>query len=108
MIDQYNIQLDDLPPDFRNIAETIGLEPTLKLVEARGGDGLYVPTVATVCRADRDRAIRAEFNGASHRDLARKYDLTVVRIRTIVGQAAGSSKNRTSGVDIIDKQMTLF
>ena len=45
MIDQYHIQLDDLPPDFREIAETIGLEPTLKLVQARSGEGIYVPKV---------------------------------------------------------------
>ena len=104
MIDQYNIQLDDFPPDFQDIAETIGLEPTLKLVEARSGEGIYVPKVDKVCRAARDRAIRAEFTGTNHRELARKYGLTVVWIRSIVGQ----SPTRSSGVDIVDNQLSLF
>ena len=104
MIDQYNIQLDDLPPDFRDIAETIGLEPTLKLVEARSGEGIYVPKVDKVCRAARDRAIRSEFTGTNHRELARKYGLTVVWIRAIVGQ----DPDRPAGEDVIDKQLPLF
>lgn len=104
MIDQYDIQLDDLPPDFRDIAETIGLDPALKLVKARGGEGVYVPKVEKVYRAARDRAIRAEFTGANYRELARKYDLTVVWIRAIVGQASGQA----TGVDVIDKQIPLF
>lgn len=104
MIDQYDIQLDDLPPDFRDIADTIGLDPALKLVQARGGEGVYVPKVDKVCRAARDRAIRAEFTGANHRELARKYSLTVVWIRAIVSQAPAHA----TGVDIIDKQISLF
>jgi Mor family transcriptional regulator len=86
------------------LAETIGLGPALQLVQARGGEGVYVPKAENVCRAARDRAIRAEFNGANHRELARKYGLTVVWIRAIVGQ----SPNRPSGVDIVDKQIPLF
>ena len=104
MIDQYNIQIDDLPPDFRDIAETIGMEPALKLVQARGGEGIYIPKADKVCRAARDRAIRSEFNGANHRELARKYGLTVVWIRSIVGE----SPSRPTGVDIIDRQIPLF
>ena len=104
MLNQYNIQLTDLPPDFRDIAETIGMEPALKLVQARGGEGIYVPKAEKVCRAARDRAIRSEFNGANHRELARKYGLTVVWIRNIVGVSHG----RSTGVDIFDKQIPLF
>ena len=104
MIDRYDIQLGDLPPDYREVAETIGLEPALRLVQARGGEGVYVPKADKVCRAARDRAIRAAFTGSNHRELARKYGLTVVWIRAIVGQAA----HRAAGVDIIDKQIPLF
>ena len=104
MINQYDIQIDDLPPDFREIADTIGLGPALKLVAARGGEGIYIPKVEKVCRAARDRAIRAEFTGANYRELARKYDLTVVWIRAIVGPAPA----RAIGADAIDKQRSLF
>jgi len=48
---QLDVQLDDLPSDFREIAETIGLDPALKLVQARGGEGVYIPKFEKVCRA---------------------------------------------------------
>jgi Mor family transcriptional regulator len=79
MIEQYDIKIDDLPPEFREIAEHIGLEPALRLVEIRAGEGVYVPKPEKICRAARDRAIRAEFDGRNYRDLARKYGLTLFR-----------------------------
>lgn len=104
MIGNLDIQLSDLPPDFREIAETIGLDPALELVQARGGEAVYIPKVEKVCRAARDRAIRAEFNGKNHRELARRYGLTVVWIRAIVDQ----NHDLGVGIDTIDKQIPLF
>jgi Mor family transcriptional regulator len=101
---KFDIKMDDLPPDFREIAETIGLDPALKLVQVRGGEGIYIPKAEKVRRAARDRAIRAEFNGKNHRELARRYGLTVVWIRAIVAQ----NHDLGAGVDIIDKQIPLF
>ena len=103
MIDQFDIQIDDLNPDFREVAETIGLEPALKLVQARGGEAVWIPRLEKICRAARDRAIRAEFNGHNFRELARKYRLTVVWIRNIVGEHAADEKGKP-----IDKQRSLF
>jgi len=99
-----DIKIDDLPPDFREIAEAIGLDPAIKLVQIRGGEAIYVPKVEKVYRAARDRAIRAEFNGGNHRELARKYGLTVVWVRAIVDQTAKSS----TSVDTMDRQIPLF
>ena len=62
------------------------------------------PKWEKVCRAARDRAIRAEFTGTNHRELARKYGLTVVWIRAILDQ----SPTRPTGVDVVDKQIPLF
>jgi len=104
MINGYDIRLEDLPPEFRTIAEEISLSAALRLVELRGGEGIYVPKPDQLCRAARDRAIRAEFDGNNYRELARKYGLTVVWIRTIVG----GGKSSKTGVDIIDKQQSLF
>lgn len=103
MINELDIRIEDLPPEYREIADEIGLAPALKLVRIRGGEGIYVPKMEKVSRAARDRAIRAEFDGSNHRELARKWDLTVVWIREIVGK-----NNRHTGVDVIDKQISLF
>lgn len=78
------IQFEDLPPDFQDLAAEICFEATVKLIESRGGEGLYIPKPEKVLRAARDRAIRREFDGTNHRELARKYGLTVTWIRAIV------------------------
>ena len=84
MLGKHRILMEDLPPDFQDLAEAIGFEATIKLIESRGGEGLYIPKPEKVLRAARDRAIRREFDGTNHRELARKYGLTVTWIRTIV------------------------
>ena len=84
MLDIKHIQLEDLPPDLQDLADTIGFDATVKLIECRGGEGLYIPKPEKVLRAARDRFIRKEFDGTNHRELARKYGLTVTWIRAIV------------------------
>lgn len=88
MIDASDIRIDDLPPEFRDVADAIGFGAALRLVEVRGGEAIYIPKMDKLARFARDRAIRAEFTGCNHRELARKYNLTVVMIRRIVGGAA--------------------
>lgn len=103
-IEEYDIRPGDLPPEYREIAEAIGMDAALTLVRIRGGEGIYVPKFEKISRAARDRAIRAEFNGANHRELARRHGLTVSWIYVIVGQTAPEK----SGIDVIDNQMSLF
>lgn len=104
MTERYNIKIDDLPPDFREIAEVIGLEAALLLVSVRGGEAVYIPKGDKVARLARNRAILAEFDGANHRALARKYDLTVVMIRNIVNDHPKSG----AGADARPRQLSLF
>ncbi len=105
MIKLFDVRMDDLPPDYKDVAETIGLEPALKLVQARGGEGVYVPKVEKICRQARDRAIRSEFNGCNHKDLARKYNLTTVWVRQILAGKSGPGNKSNAGSD---GQISLF
>ncbi len=52
-----------------------------------GGERLYVPCTVVDRRA-RDSAIRAEFNGRNHDELARKWDISRASVYRIVAQAA--------------------
>ncbi len=104
MIDGYDIQPHDIPDGYQDVVDAIGMEAALKLVETMGGGPLYVPTKKDICRGARDRAIRAEFNGRNHRELATKHNLSLTWIRTIVGP----SGRRRTGVDTIDRQLQLF
>ena len=82
----YDIRLEDLPEECRQIAEVIGLAATLALVQARGGEPLYLPKPERLAIQARNRAIRAQFDGCNHHELARKFSLTVQWIREIVGR----------------------
>ena len=82
--DKYQIRISDLPGEVRAIAKLIGLKSTLKLVTEYNGDSVYIPKYDAIIRAVRDRAIRAEFNGANQKELARKFNLTSHTIRQII------------------------
>jgi Mor family transcriptional regulator len=79
-----DIQLDDLPAEYRSVAEIIGLDAYLRLVDRMAGSQIYVPKWESVARAARDRAIRAGFNGVNYDELARTHGLTVSWVRSIV------------------------
>lgn len=91
-----DIRMEDLAPDFRWVAEVIGLEAALRLVAIRGGDTLYVPMLHTISRKARNRGIAEEFNGVNHREVARAHDLTVSAVRLIV-RAAGDKQYAQDG-----------
>lgn len=80
------IPLEDLPEEYQIVAELFGVEGALKLAKESGGMRIYVPKFEKLIRARRDVRIRAEFNGANHRELARKYELTETWVREIVGR----------------------
>ena len=99
----YEIHIDDLPEDCRDIAEIIGLDNLIALVKARGGETLYLPKPERLAIGARNRMICKQFDGRNYRELARKYDLTETWIREIVaeGRSGGPSHNK-------QKQMVLF
>ena len=82
---QEEIPVDILPEIYRDIAETVGLEATLALGREFGGMSLYLPKLETALRGWRDSKIRGEFTGANIPQLAKKYRLTSVRVRQILG-----------------------
>lgn len=84
MNNSVQITMDDLPDELRDIAEIIGLDDVVTLMEARGGEAVYFQKLETVTKKIRNREIRRSFNGMNHRELARRYGLSVRMIRRIV------------------------
>lgn len=80
------IPLEDLPEEYQIVAELFGVDGALRLAKESGGMRIYVPKFEKLIRARRDERIRAEFNGANHRELARKYELTETWVREIVAR----------------------
>ena len=58
------VTLEDIPEEYRDIAETVGLE--------------------ALERQARNRAIRSQFNGGNYRSLAAQYRLSERQIRKII------------------------
>lgn len=80
----YTVQPEDVPEEFRDVAEELGMEAFLKLVTLCGGQDLYIPKRESLERGPRDRAIRARFDGGNYRALAAQYRLSVRQIRKII------------------------
>lgn len=65
-----------------------------------GGVATYIPRGLSYELSLRDRQIWSEFKGDNHAELARRYDMTEMRVRQIVAQAAR--------VDRAARQQALF
>lgn len=86
-----------LPPQMRMIARVIGLAETVRLIEARGGNRMYVPLQPARCQALRDvlspGALTAlcESFGGKRLELP-KNDKVIQQIRNIAIRAARRHK----------------
>ena len=78
--------IERLPGDLKEVAELIGLELTLALVERFGGAYIRVPRCEGLMREIRDNGIRALYDagGCTIRTLAVRFHLTDRRISDIL------------------------
>lgn len=78
------MSIERLPDELQTLAQNIGMETTLRVIEILGGINIYFPKLGSLVRPIRDNNIRKEFTGANHRSLAKKYNLTESWVRNIV------------------------
>lgn len=87
MIDVNDIQLDDLPDEFRAVALLIGMPAALELVNGFAGCQLYVPKLETLTRQQKNRRMYDEFmESGNYKRVAVKYGLSESRTRQIVNE----------------------
>lgn len=85
-----DITLEDLSDEQREVAELIGLNKYLEMVELLGGETLYIPKSDCLLRTVRNRLIKEERKaGKSYRFLAKKYHLTKNTIINILSGLSG-------------------
>ena len=75
---------DQLPEIYQELAELIGLESTFKLAAVFDGGSIYLPKLERSLVEFRNQIIREEFDGANVRKLARRWGLSIRHIRHIV------------------------
>lgn len=78
------IPMSDIPEEYRDIAEAIGMEAFTQLTLLCGGQSLYIPKRESLERNARDRDIRARFDGGNYRALAAQFRLSERQIRKII------------------------
>ena len=78
------IPMSDIPEEYRDIVETIGMEAFVQLTLLCGGQTLYIPKRESLERCARDRDIRARFDGSNYRALATQFRLSERQIRKII------------------------
>ena len=79
----------ELDPNYRAIADHIGIDAFNKLVWLCGGEVLYIPKNDKKWRLERNRRIAEDYCGGNSRALARKYGLSERRIQQIVNEERG-------------------
>lgn len=80
--------INKLPGDLKVVAELIGVENTLLLVERFGGTYILVPKCESIIREIRDNQIRKLYDSGNYdiRALALKFRLTDRRISDILSE----------------------
>lgn len=96
------IRLEDLPEQFRQIAEIVGLETAVALIHAAPGCTIYVPTVGQATAGARNREIfRKYVNGWTPSQLAMSYDMSESYIRSILAEQKAATYKQTSLEDFL-------
>ena len=83
MIDKLTI--DDVPENLKSVACSIGIDAFRSLIKCAGGTSVYLPSERCITKPVRDRVIRESFCG-DYREMARRFGISEVRIRKIVGE----------------------
>ena len=78
-------------------AKIIGIKVTKFVTDNWGGQLIYIPKNQGGQLSQRDLQIWAEFNGANHADLAKKYNLTVQQIYRILKEIGGRERAKIQG-----------
>lgn len=102
----YDVTIDDLPESYRDIAELIGLENAMKLVDRCGGMTMYVPKSDTCVLQAKCRAIYDEWrdstSGSIYADLARKHNYTETHIRRIIRDMSMAKMPRREQLELFE------
>ena len=79
------LTIDDVPENLKSVAYAIGIDAFRSLIKCAGGTSIYLPSERCITKPVRDRVIRESFCG-DYREMARRFGISEVRVRKIVGE----------------------
>ncbi len=85
MIDLADIQIEDFPEEFRDVAERIGLRAALDLIQGFQGCQLHVPKLETITRPRKYRQMYDDYKKyGSYKRVAIKHGLSESHTRQVI------------------------
>ena len=94
-----HIKLSDLQGDQRELAELIGIENYIKMVQRYSGTSIYIAKLDKLLNSKRDAEIIRSFNGRNYRYLAYKYRLSERAVRDIISKGYSQNVEQMSFFD---------
>lgn len=67
-----------------SVAKQAGVDIAQRIAQVWGGEVIYIPRAVLFALSERDLNIWREFNGTNHRELARKYNVSMQWVYQIV------------------------
>lgn len=93
------IKSSDLHGDQRELAELIGIENYIKMVQRYSGTSIYIAKIDKLLNSKRDAEIIKSFNGRNYRYLAYKYRLSERTVRDIISKGYSQNVEQMSFFD---------
>jgi Mor family transcriptional regulator len=78
------VRPEEIPIEYQDIVEAIGVEHLIKLSIIIGGTTNYFPKLDRLIQQTRDRLVIDEYNGYNVDELAHKYDISDVWVRRVI------------------------
>jgi len=79
-----DIRIEDLSETMQQMADVIGIDKLILLIEHFGGDLVHISSLNSALRGARNRKIQSLLKqGKNYRDVATMFNLTTVAIRYI-------------------------
>ena len=79
------LTIDDVPENLKSVAYAIGIDAFRSLIKCAGGTSVYLPSERCITKPVRDRIIRDSFCG-DYKEMAKRFGISEVRVRRIVGE----------------------
>lgn len=80
------INKEDIPIQFEELVEHIELENFISLCDMFGGTLVYIPSIKSLEKTQRNKKIVSEFNGANYKELSRKYKISEPYLRKLINE----------------------
>jgi len=83
---------EGLPEIYRELVGIVGLETAMRLARYLGGTHQYFPKFERITLGERNRRIRAEFDGRNQRELAKRYGIGTRQVREVLRVRAAPAR----------------